>query len=140
MEADGRGAWGGLSTRLCVKWTAIRELCTAQGLCSILCKNLNGRESGKEQTYMHNAYVPCWAQRLSPARLLVTPRTEPARLLSYPWRSPGQNTGVACHFLLQIMCICITKALCCTLENNTTLYINYALIKKKNFKKKRLKK
>ena len=24
----------------------------------------------------------------------------PARLL-YPWNSPGKNTGVACHFLLQ---------------------------------------
>ena len=30
----------------------------------------------------------------------ATPRTVAPRLLS-PWNSPGKNTGVACHFLLQ---------------------------------------
>ena len=39
-------------------------------------------------------------QSLSHVRLFVTYRLQPARLL-YPWNSPGKNTGVGCHFLLQ---------------------------------------
>ena len=35
--------------------------------------------------------------------LLVTPWTQPARLLC-PWDSPGKNTGVGCHALLQGIC------------------------------------
>ena len=43
----------------------------------------------------------CWcAYLLSCVRLFVTPWTVPARLLC-PWDSPGKNTGVDCHFLLQ---------------------------------------
>ena len=37
---------------------------------------------------------------LSCVRLFATQRLQPARLLS-PWDSPGRNTGVGCHFLLQ---------------------------------------
>ena len=33
-------------------------------------------------------------------RLCVTPRWPPTRL-PHPWDSPGKNTGVGCHFLLQ---------------------------------------
>ena len=33
-------------------------------------------------------------------RLFVTPWTVPTRLLS-PWNSPGKNTGMGCHCLLQ---------------------------------------
>ena len=41
-------------------------------------------------------------QRLSLVRLLLTPWNglQPARLRC-PWDSPGKNTGVGCHFLLQ---------------------------------------
>ena len=35
-------------------------------------------------------------------RLCVPPRRQPTRL-SCPWDSPGKNTGVGCHFLLQCM-------------------------------------
>ena len=38
----------------------------------------------------------------SRVRLCVTPRRKPTRLLC-PWDSPGKNTGVGCHFLLQCM-------------------------------------
>src|SRR5574339_41276 len=38
--------------------------------------------------------------RLSCVRLYVTPQTDPTRLPG-PWDSPGKNTGVGCHFLLQ---------------------------------------
>ena len=36
----------------------------------------------------------------SHVQLFATPWTEPTRLL-HPWDSPGKNTGVGCHFLLQ---------------------------------------
>ena len=35
-------------------------------------------------------------------RLCATHRQQPTRLLC-PWDSPGKNTGVGCHFLLQCM-------------------------------------
>ena len=38
----------------------------------------------------------------SRVRLCATPRRQPTRLLC-PWDSPGKNTGVGCHFLLQCM-------------------------------------
>ena len=38
--------------------------------------------------------------RFSRVRLCATPRRQPTRL-PRPWDSPGKNTGVGCHFLLQ---------------------------------------
>ena len=40
--------------------------------------------------------------RFSRVQLCTTHRRQPTRLLS-PWDSPGKNTGVGCHFLLQCM-------------------------------------
>ena len=40
--------------------------------------------------------------RFSRVQLCVTHRRQPTRLL-LPWDSPGKNTGVGCHFLLQCM-------------------------------------
>ena len=40
--------------------------------------------------------------RFSRVRLCETHRRQPARL-PCPWDSPGKNTGVGCHFLLQCM-------------------------------------
>ena len=40
--------------------------------------------------------------RFSRVRLCVTHRQQPTRL-PRPWDSPGKNTGVGCHFLLQCM-------------------------------------
>ena len=40
--------------------------------------------------------------RFSRVRLCVPHRRQPTRL-PYPWDSPGKNTGVGCHFLLQSM-------------------------------------
>ena len=42
----------------------------------------------------------CVCESLSPVWLFATPRTVPTRLLC-PWNSPGKNTGVDCHSLLQ---------------------------------------
>ena len=40
--------------------------------------------------------------RFSRVRLCATPQTAPKRL-PRPWDSPGKNSGVGCHFLLQCM-------------------------------------
>ena len=40
--------------------------------------------------------------RFSRVRLCATPETAAPRL-THPWDSPGKNTGVGCHFLLQCM-------------------------------------
>ena len=40
--------------------------------------------------------------RFSRVRLCATHRRQPTRL-PHPWDSPGKNTGVGCHFLLQCM-------------------------------------
>ena len=40
--------------------------------------------------------------RFSRVRLCATHRRQPTRL-PRPWDSPGRNTGVGCHFLLQSM-------------------------------------
>ena len=40
--------------------------------------------------------------RFSCVRLCATHRRQPTRL-PRPWDSPGKNTGVGCHFLLQCM-------------------------------------
>ena len=39
---------------------------------------------------------------ISRVRLCATPWRQPTRV-SHPWDSPGKNTGVSCHFLLQCM-------------------------------------
>ena len=46
----------------------------------------------------------CYAMlsHFSRVRLCVTPQTAATRL-ARPWDSPGKNTGVGCHFLLQCM-------------------------------------
>ena len=41
-------------------------------------------------------------RRFSRVRLCATHRRQPTRL-PRPWDSPGKNTGVGCHFLLQCM-------------------------------------
>ena len=38
---------------------------------------------------------------LSHVQLFVTPWTVQSARLLCPWDSPGRNTGVGCHFLLQ---------------------------------------
>ena len=46
----------------------------------------------------------CYAMlsHFSRVRLCATPQTAATRL-PHPWDSPGKNTGVGCHFLLQCM-------------------------------------
>ena len=41
--------------------------------------------------------------RFSRVRVCATPHRRQATRLPHPWDSPGKNTGVGCHFLLQCM-------------------------------------
>ena len=57
--------------------------------------------------------------RFSRVRLCATPLTA-AHQSSHPWDSPGKNTGVGCHFLLQCMKVksqSEVAQLCPTLSN-----------------------
>ena len=54
-----------------------------------------GKESEKE-------YCMYAAKSLQLCQTLQPHRWQPTRLLC-PWDSPGKNTGVGCHFLLQCM-------------------------------------
>ena len=46
----------------------------------------------------HSCLPACLLSCFSRVRLCATPETA-----SHPWDSPGKNTGVGCHFLLQCM-------------------------------------
>ena len=56
------------------------------------------RWEGSQQR--HTRCWRCWAQTASPVQLLWPRGPQPAKLLC-PWDSPGMNTGMDCHFLLQ---------------------------------------
>ena len=61
---------------------------------------------GKTHTHTHSTHTDTHTkhascpQLLSCVQLFVTPWTVPTRVLC-PWDSPGKNTGVGCHALLQ---------------------------------------
>ena len=62
-----------------------------------------GLQSMGLQRVRHNwAHLLLLLSRFSHVRLCVTHRRQPTRL-PRPWVSPGKNTGVGCHFLLQRM-------------------------------------
>ena len=53
-------------------------------------------------SYILLYYLLLLLSHFSHVRLCVTPQTAAIRL-PCPWDSPGKNTGVGCHFLLQCM-------------------------------------
>ena len=62
-----------------------------------------GLQSMGLQRVRHNwAHLLLLLSRFSHVRLCVTHRRQPTRL-PRPWVSPGKNTGVGCHFLIQRM-------------------------------------
>ena len=72
-------------------------------------KKLSQRETsrGKGQSLWKTPYVkrcknPAAAKSLQSCPTLRPHRRQPTRLC-HPWDSPGKNTGVSCHFLLQCM-------------------------------------
>ena len=52
--------------------------------------------------HIHNGLLLLLLSRFSRVQLCATPETA-AHQASRPWDSPGKNTGVGCHFLLQCM-------------------------------------
>ena len=48
-------------------------------------------------------YAALLLSRFSRVQLSVRPRRQRPTRLPHPWDSPGKNTGVGCHFLLQCM-------------------------------------
>ena len=56
----------------------------------------------KNGIFFLRPHVPLLLSRFSRVRLCATPRRQPTRL-PCPWDSPGKNTGVGCHCLLQCM-------------------------------------
>ena len=57
---------------------------------------------GGERVGLDFETKPLLVSHFSGVRLFATPQTQPNRL-PRPWDSPGKNTGVGCHFLLQCM-------------------------------------
>ena len=53
-------------------------------------------------SHILNVLLLLLLSRFSRVRLCTTHRRQPTRL-PRPWDSPGKNTGVGCHFLLQCM-------------------------------------
>ena len=54
------------------------------------------------QTHIQSEAAAAAAKLLQSCPTLCDPRRQPTRL-PRPWDSPGKNTGVGCHFLLQRM-------------------------------------
>ena len=76
----------------------------AKGGCSHTAskKNLKYRDILCGWKSVINILLLLLLSRFSCVRLLRPHRRQPTRLLR-PWDSPGKNTGVGCHFLLQLM-------------------------------------
>ena len=59
---------------------------------------------------MHISYCAAAAAKSFQSCLTLRPhRRQPTRL-PCPWDSPGKNTGVGCHFLLQCMHACLVTS------------------------------
>ena len=82
------------------------DLSVLREWCSILCPSPHTRSL--EAAFLFDAFFHGLVDMLlllshfSHVRLCVTHRWQPTRL-PRPWDSPGKNTGVGCHFLLQCM-------------------------------------
>ena len=67
--------------------------------------NCRGRPAGGEQTvpdFFTFCMPPVPSAAAAAAKSLQSDSVRPTRL-HRPWDSPGKNTGVSCHFLLQCM-------------------------------------
>ena len=55
------------------------------------------------QRITRDYHTPCCCQAISVVSNSVRPQRQQPTRLPRPWDSPGKNTGVRCHFLLQCM-------------------------------------
>ena len=104
--ADSLQPYGALPAKLLCPWDSpgkntgvgTRGICLTQGLrLHLWCI---GRRSLYHQC--HWGLLLLLLSRFSRVQLLRPHRRQPTRL-PRPWDSPGKNTGVGCHFLLQCM-------------------------------------
>ena len=70
-------------------------------LLNLMCVNIINRHLQFSHTVISNSLL-LLLSRFSRVRLCATPSTA-AHQSPCPWDSPGKNTGVGCHFLLQCM-------------------------------------
>ena len=86
-------------------------LCMLSQSCQTLCDPLDCSPPGSSVHGIFQARVLEWsaitfswpAQSLQSRPTLCDPHRRQATSLPRPWDSPGKNTGVGCHFLLQCM-------------------------------------
>ena len=103
-------------TLLYLKWITNKDLLYSTGNRSVLCGGLDGRGVWGEQMHVIRglaALLCTWSYHniVNQLRCCLTSvvsdsvqphRRQPTRL-PCPWDSPGKNTGVGCHFLLQCL-------------------------------------
>ena len=65
-------------------------------------KSVFSKEMFYSLYFSENSATAAAAKSLQSCPTLCDPRRQPTRL-PRPWDSPGKNTGVGCHFLLQCM-------------------------------------
>ena len=97
---DGSGAWGRMDT--CI-WMAESFGCPPETITTLLI-----------------GYAAAKSLQLRPT--LCDPNRQQPTRLPHPWDSPGKNTGVGCHFLLQCMTVKSESEVaqsCPTLSNPT---------------------
>ena len=85
-------------------WEGARAAAVRPGRSESLRKGTEDSGEMPEALYLRLGLEPVsmCAKLLSRVRLCATHRRQPTRL-PRPWDSPGKNTGVGCHFLLQCM-------------------------------------
>ena len=82
---------------------------------------LNLYREGKNIASLFPPAPPFFLSRSVVSDSLPPHRLQPARLLC-PWNSPGKNTGVGCHFLLQVPSIFPSIRV---LSNESVLHIRW---------------
>ena len=66
------------------------------------CREISFRDSYSFNKHLFNLYCCCCEATSFVSDSVRPQRRQPTRL-PRPWDSPGKNTGVGCHFLLQCM-------------------------------------
>ena len=81
--------------------------------CSVMTQRVRWREGweGSSRRREYRCVCVYGGQQLSLVQLCILTDCKPARLL-YPWNFPGKNTGVGCHFLLQVLSLTQGSNLC----------------------------
>ena len=69
-------------------------------MCTVKCEDTGEQAHSNGIRMVHHWYTAAAAVSLQSCLTVRPHRRQPTRL-PHPWDSPGKNTGVGCHFLLQ---------------------------------------